>query len=83
MTARGLGTAPFPVAGQNLALTLDLTTHQLVTDSSNGWSAALPLTGQSTAELCHRITALLAGASIELLLGYLRSLQAHGARLMV
>jgi hypothetical protein len=66
VSARGLTTTPFPIEGQNLELTLDLAAHQLVIDSSNGWSATLPLSGQSTAGLCHRISAALAAAGIDL-----------------
>lgn len=66
VSARGLTTTPFPVAGQSLELTLDLTTHQLTIDSSDAWSAALPLHGQSPAGLCRRLKATLAAAGIEL-----------------
>ena len=66
VSARGLTTTPFPVAGQNLELTLDLVTHQLVTESSDGWSATLPLAGQSEAGLCQRISATLAAVGIKL-----------------
>jgi len=66
VSARGLTTAPFPIGGQNLELTLDLVANQLAIDSSDGWSAALPLAGQSAAGLCHRLNATLAAAGIEL-----------------
>jgi hypothetical protein len=66
VSARGLTTTPFPVAGQSLELTLDLVAHQLVIDSSDGWSVTLPLAGQSAAGLCRRISAALAAAGIEL-----------------
>ena len=66
VSARGLTTTPFPVAGQNLELTLDLATHQLVVESSDGWSASLPLAGQSEAGLCQRISATFAAVGIEL-----------------
>ncbi len=60
VSARGLTTSPFPIAGQNLELTLDLAAHRLAIDSSDGWSAALPLAGQSAAESCRRIGVTLA-----------------------
>jgi len=66
VSARGLTTTPFPVAGQSLELMLDLAAHQLVIDSSNGWRTALPLAGQSTAGLCRQVSAVLEGAGIEL-----------------
>ena len=66
VSARGLTTTPFPVAGQSLELILDLAAHQLVIDSSNGWRTTLPLAGQSTAGLCRQVSAVLAGAGIEL-----------------
>jgi len=66
VSARGLTTTPFPVEGQSLELTLDLAAHQLVIDSSDGWSIALPLAGQSAAGLCCRISATLAAMGIEL-----------------
>ena len=66
VSARGLTTTPFPIAGQSLELTLDLAAHQLVIESSDGWSAHLPLAGQSAAVLCRRISAALAAAGIEL-----------------
>ena len=66
VSARGITTTPFPIAGQNLELSLDLTTHQLVIASSNGWGATLPLAGQSAAGLCRQISATLAAAGIEL-----------------
>jgi hypothetical protein len=66
VSARGLTTTPFPIAGQNLDLTLDLAAHQLAIESSDGWSATLPLAGQSSARLCHRISTTLAAAGIEL-----------------
>ena len=59
-------TTPFPAAGQSLELTLDLTTHQLIISSSDGWSATLSLNGQSAAGLCRRINTTLAAAGIEL-----------------
>jgi hypothetical protein len=66
VSARGFTTTPFPIAGQSLELTLDFAAHQLVIESSDGWSASLPLAGQSEAGLCHRISATLAAAGIEL-----------------
>lgn len=66
VSARGLTTTPFPIAGQNLEFTLDLTAHQLVINSSNGWSTTIPLAGQSAAGLCRLITAMLTAAGIEL-----------------
>ena len=66
VSARGITTGPFPVSSQTLELTLDLITHQLVIDSSDGWSATLPLAGQTAAGLCNRISATLAAAGVEL-----------------
>ncbi|GBE07017.1 hypothetical protein BMS3Abin11_00118 [bacterium BMS3Abin11] len=66
ISARGLTTTPFPVAGQSLELTLDLSTHQLVIDSSDGRSIAIPLVGQSTAGLCRQISAMFTAIGIEL-----------------
>ena len=66
VSVRGLTTTPFPIAGQQLELTLDLTTHQLVIDSADGWHTALPLPGQSAAALCRQIAAALAAANIDL-----------------
>ena len=66
VSARGFTTTPFPVAGQNLELTLDLVAHQLLIASSDGWSAAIPLAGQSAAGLCRLLSAMLAAAGIEL-----------------
>lgn len=64
--ARGLTTTPFPVAGQNLELTLDLAAHRLTIDSSAGWSAAVPLSGLSAAGLGRWITPALAASGITL-----------------
>ncbi len=66
VSARGLTTTPFPIAEQNLEITLDLAAHRLVLESSDGWNAALPLAGRSAAGLCRRITSALAAAGIEL-----------------
>jgi hypothetical protein len=66
VSARGLTTTPFPVAGQNLELTVDLATHQLIIESSEGWSTTLPLSDQSAAGLCRQLNATLAAAGIEL-----------------
>jgi len=66
VSARGFTTTPFPIAGQNLELSLNLTSHQLVIDSSYGWSSALPLIGQSAVGMCRQISATLAAAGIEL-----------------
>lgn len=66
VSARGLTTTPFPIAGQNLELTLDLVTHGLVIESSNDWSADLPLVEQSAAGLCQGINSILAAKNIEL-----------------
>ena len=66
VSARGLTTTPFPIAGQNLELTLNLAAHQLVIESSDGWSASLPLAGQSAAGLCRRIRSTLVAADIAL-----------------
>ena len=66
VSARGLTTTPFPLAGQSLELTLDLATHQLAIESSDGWSATWPLARQSAAGLCRRISATFGAAGIEL-----------------
>ena len=66
VSARGMTTTPFPIAGQNLELTLDLAAHRLVIDSSDGWSAALSLADQRAAGLCSRITTTLAATGIDL-----------------
>ena len=66
VSSRGLTTTPFPVAEQSLELTLDLIAHRLAIDSSDGWSAALPLAGQSAAGLCYWISVTFAVAGIEL-----------------
>jgi hypothetical protein len=66
VSARGLTTTPFPKAGQGLELSLDLASHQLVIDSSDGWSATLPLAGQSAAGLSSGISVMLAANGIEL-----------------
>jgi hypothetical protein len=66
VSSRGLTTTPFPIAGQQLELTLDLATHQLVFDSADGWRTALPLAGQSAAALCRQSAAVLAAANIDL-----------------
>jgi hypothetical protein len=65
VSARGLTTTPFPVAGQSLELILDLTNHQLAIDSSDGWSNSLPLNGQSEAGLSRGISAALTAAGLE------------------
>ena len=66
VSTRGLTTTPFPIAGQQLELTLDLATHHLLIDSADGWRTALPLTGQSAAALCGQIAAVLAAAKLDL-----------------
>ncbi len=66
VSARGLTTTPFPIAGQNLELTLDLAAHRLAIESSEGWDAHQPLTGQNEAGLCRWIERTLAAADIEL-----------------
>ncbi|MDH3870938.1 MAG: DUF5996 family protein [Gammaproteobacteria bacterium] len=66
VSARGLTTTPFPIAGQSLELILDLAGHRLVIESSDGWNASLPLAGQTAAGLCQRIIATLAAAGIDL-----------------
>ena len=66
VSARGFTTTPFPIAGQSLELTLDLAAHRLAIESSDGWSASLPLVGQSAAGLCRGISATFAAAGIEL-----------------
>ena len=66
VTTRGLTTTPFPIAGQQLELTLDLATHHLIIDSADGWRTALPLAGQSAAALCRQSAAVLAAANIDL-----------------
>ena len=42
VTTRSLTTTPFPIAKQQLELTLDLATHHLIIDSADGWCTALP-----------------------------------------
>ena len=71
VTARGLTTTPFPIAGQNVELALDMVAHRLVVDSSDGWSATLPLPGQSTAGLCRWLSATFAAADIDMAAGLL------------
>ena len=66
VSARGLTTTPFPIAGQQLELTLDLAAHRFVTDSSEGWSTALPLQEQTAAAFCRRLEATLAAEGIDL-----------------
>jgi hypothetical protein len=66
VSARGLTTTPFPIAGQQLELVLDLVSHQLVINSADGWSTALPLTGQNAAALCKQCVAALATTNIDL-----------------
>jgi len=66
VSARGLTTTPFPIAGRSVELTLNLSSHQLVIDGSDGWHAELPLVDQSEAEMCQRIIAVFAEADIEL-----------------
>lgn len=66
VSARGLTTTPFPVGGQNLVLTLNLVTHQLTVDSSEGWNTAISLVGQSASGVCRNIAAAAAAAGIEL-----------------
>jgi len=66
VSARGLTTTPFPVSGQQLDLTLDLTNHRLVMESGEGWNFSLPLAGQSAAGLSRQIGAALASQGIEL-----------------
>ncbi|MCU7855219.1 MAG: hypothetical protein KZQ79_05925, partial [Candidatus Thiodiazotropha sp. (ex Lucinoma borealis)] len=65
-SAHGLTTTPFPIAGQNLELILDLSAHRLTLCSSNGWSCSMPLIGQSTAGLCHWISESLLTVGVEL-----------------
>lgn len=66
VTSRGLTTSPFPVAGQNLELSLDLVNHQLKIDSSEGWSTGLSLVNQSSAEFCNRISSYFTAKEIDL-----------------
>ncbi|MCU7847218.1 MAG: hypothetical protein KZQ89_04300 [Candidatus Thiodiazotropha sp. (ex Lucinoma kastoroae)] len=66
VSAHGLTTTPFPIAGQNLELILDLSAHRLTLCSSNGWSCSMPLIGQSTAGLCHWISESLLTVGVEL-----------------
>ncbi|MCU7928068.1 MAG: hypothetical protein KZQ97_16725 [Candidatus Thiodiazotropha sp. (ex Dulcina madagascariensis)] len=65
VSARGLTTTPLPVGGQNLELILNLVTHRLTIDSSEGWSAGLSLEEQSPAGLCRHIAATLTAAGVE------------------
>lgn len=66
VSARGLTTTPFPIAGQFLDLTLDLAAHRLVIDSSAGWHVAVPLEGESERALCDQILAVLTARGIDL-----------------
>lgn len=66
VTARGLTTTPFPIMGQSLELTLDLSKHQLMIESSDGWSAGLPLSGQSATGICRQIADNIPSAGNEL-----------------
>ena len=66
VSMRGLTTRPFPIGGQHLELTLDLVTHSLIIESSAGWRASLPLSGQSALRLCRHIGSTLSAGGIEL-----------------
>ncbi|MCU7930241.1 MAG: hypothetical protein KZQ90_05535 [Candidatus Thiodiazotropha sp. (ex Codakia rugifera)] len=66
VSAHGLTTTPFPVAGQNLELFLDLAAHRLTLCNSNGWRCSMPLAGQSTAGLCRWVSDSLLAMGIEL-----------------
>ena len=66
VSAGGWTTTPFPIAGRTLELALDLTTHRLVIDSSEGWSIAIPLAAQSESDICRGITSMLDAAGIGL-----------------
>jgi hypothetical protein len=66
VSARGLTTPPFPIHGRTLELTLNLATHQLVIDSSDGWSTTLPLIGQSARGLCGGLEAATRSSGIDL-----------------
>ena len=65
VSARGLTTTPFPIAGRNVELTLNLLTHQLVIDGSDGWHVSLPLVDQNEAGLCQGIVGAFTEAGIE------------------
>ncbi|MCP3868492.1 MAG: hypothetical protein GY703_10420 [Gammaproteobacteria bacterium] len=67
VSVRGLTTTPFPIAGQHLEVILDLSTHRMVIDSSEGWNLEMPLAGRGTKELCDRLTAVLASSGVELM----------------
>jgi hypothetical protein len=66
VSAQGLTSTPFPIAGQSLELTLDLVLHQLVIESSMGWRCCLPLICQSAAVMRENIYTTLSSEGIEL-----------------
>ncbi|MFC1748006.1 DUF5996 family protein [Pseudomonadota bacterium] len=66
VSARGLTTTPFPIAGRNIELTLDLSLHQLVIDSSDGRHVALSLANQSEVDVRQGMIGAFAKAGIEL-----------------
>lgn len=66
VSARGLTTRPFPISGQNLELTLDLTAQALIIESSDGWRGSLPLYRQSAGGLCRAIDSTLSAQGIAL-----------------
>lgn len=66
VSARGLTTTPFPIAGQSLEMILDLAAHRLVIQSSEGWDASQALAGQSPASLCRWINTTFAAGEATL-----------------
>ncbi|MBV9569543.1 MAG: hypothetical protein JO172_15545 [Hyphomicrobiales bacterium] len=60
VTARGLGTSPIPINGENLELEFDFINHRLVARTSRGEIETLPLEPQSVADFFRRVIGLLA-----------------------
>jgi len=60
VTARGLGTSPIPVDGENLELEFDFINHRLVARTSRGEVETLPLEPQTVADFYRRVIGLLA-----------------------
>jgi hypothetical protein len=59
LTTRGLTTALMPHGTRDLQIDFDLTSHQLVVDTSDGRRATLPLAGQSVASFYGALMATL------------------------
>jgi hypothetical protein len=60
VTARGLGTSPIPIDGENLELEFDFIGHRVVARTSSGEIEALPLEPQTVADFYRRVIGLLA-----------------------